>query len=120
MKNDYQKSMEALQLAGKSKSAQEAYPRSVRQLVDFFEKTPDKLFEEDLKAYFLHHRNIDKWTPSTMRIAHTGIKFFFTNILKHDRHLLNYLNSKIRVKSSFLTQGVSGITIIDGAMIRIN
>ncbi len=94
MKDYHQKSMEALQLAGKSPSTQEAYTRSVRQLVDFFEKTPDKLFEEDLKDYFLHRKNEDKWSPSTMRIAHTGIKFFFTNVLKHDWHLFNYLNAQ--------------------------
>ncbi|MFC1886736.1 tyrosine-type recombinase/integrase, partial [Thermodesulfobacteriota bacterium] len=92
MKDYHQKSMEALQLAGKSPSTQEAYTRSVRQLVDFFEKTPDKIFEDDLKEYFLHRRNKDKWSPSTMRIAHTGIKFFFSNVLKHDWHLFNYLN----------------------------
>jgi hypothetical protein len=39
MKDYYQKSMRALQLAGMSESTQECYTRSVRQLVDFYQKT---------------------------------------------------------------------------------
>ena len=43
MKDYYEKSMKALQLNGMSNSTQKAYTRSVRQLVEFFGKTPDKI-----------------------------------------------------------------------------
>ena len=45
MKDYYQKSMRALQLAGMSKRTQECYTRSVRMLVDFYGKTPDLINE---------------------------------------------------------------------------
>ena len=41
MQDYYEKSMRALQLAGKGESTQVAYTRAVRQLVDHHGKTPD-------------------------------------------------------------------------------
>jgi len=38
MKDYYQKSMRALQLAGMSERTQQSYTRAVRQLVDFYKK----------------------------------------------------------------------------------
>ena len=69
MKDYYQQSMRALQLAGMSESTQECYTRSVRQLVEYYSKTPDKISEEQLQDYFLHRRNVDKWSAATLRIC---------------------------------------------------
>ncbi len=60
MKNYYDQSMRALQLAGMSKRTQQCYTRSVRMLVDFYNKTPDQLTEVQLQDYFLHRKNKDK------------------------------------------------------------
>ena len=94
MTDYFNQSMEALQLAGMSKGTQETYTRTIRQLVEFCSKTPDEITEQDLKEYFLHRTNVDKWSPSTLRIAHSGIKFFFINVLKRDWHVFTYLNAK--------------------------
>ncbi|MFX0202765.1 MAG: phage integrase N-terminal SAM-like domain-containing protein [Candidatus Hodarchaeota archaeon] len=53
MKDYYQSSMRALQLAGMSERIQECYTRVVRQLVDFYNKTPDQITESELEDYFL-------------------------------------------------------------------
>ena len=89
----YEKSMRALQLAGKGESTQVAYTRAVRQLVDHHGKAPDKITEEDVESYFLHRLSVDKWSASTMRIAHCGIRFFFVNVLKRDWHLFTYMKA---------------------------
>ena len=94
MKDYYQKSMKALQLAGMSERTQECYTRSIRMIVDFYGKTPDKITETELENYFLHRRNVDKWSPATMRICYSGIKFFFINVLKRDWHLLSLVHAK--------------------------
>ena len=50
MMNDYyQKSMRALQLAGMSERTQQWYTRSVRMLVDFYNKPPDQIYEQELQ-----------------------------------------------------------------------
>jgi integrase/recombinase XerD len=94
MNDYYQQSMRALQLAGMSGRTQECYTRSVRQLVDFYGKTPEKITEQELQNYFLHRKNNDKWSPATMRICYAGIKFFFINVLKRDWHTLKLIYAK--------------------------
>ena len=94
MKDYFERSMKALQLAGMSARTQEAYTRSVRKLVDFYGKTPDQLSEPELEEYFLHRGNVDKWSSATLRIAYSGVKFFFVNVLQRDWHIFTYLKSK--------------------------
>jgi site-specific recombinase XerD len=94
MKDYYQQSIKALQLAGMSERTQHCYTRSVRQLVDFYNISPKKITEQQVQDYFLHRRNKDKWSAATLRIAQSGIKFFFTNVLKRKWHTFSYLNAK--------------------------
>ena len=94
MKDYYQKSINALQLAGMSGRTQECYTRSVLKLVNFYNKTPDLISEKELEDYFLHRRNVDQWAPATLRIAYSGIKFFLINVFKKDWHIFIYLNAK--------------------------
>jgi hypothetical protein len=94
MKDYYQKSMRALQLAGMSTRTQECYSRSVRMLADFYKKIPDKISEAQLQDYFLHRRNTDKWSAATLRICYSGIKFFFLNVLQRDWHTLELIHAK--------------------------
>jgi integrase/recombinase XerD len=76
MENWYEKSIKALQLNGMAERTQEGYTRAVRMLVEHFDKTPDLITEEELQEYFLHRKNVCKWSPNTMRICYSGIKFF--------------------------------------------
>lgn len=94
MDDYYQQSIKALQLAGMSESTQECYTRSVRKLVDFYGIPPTMITEQQIQDYFLHRRNESKWTAATLRIAQSGIKFFFINVLKRDWHTFSYLNAK--------------------------
>jgi integrase len=95
MSQDYfEQSMRALQLAGMSERTQEAYTRAVRLLVDFYGKTPEQITEPELEEYFLRRRNVDKWSSATLRIAYSGVKFFFEKVLKREWHIFTYLRSK--------------------------
>ena len=66
----YERSTKALQLAGLADSSGVAYTRMVRQLVDFYGKTPDLVSEEELQDYLLHCRNENKWSAATLRICY--------------------------------------------------
>lgn len=77
-----------------SERTQEAYTRSVRMLVEFYGKPPEQITEVELEEYFLHRRNVDNWSASTLRIAYCGVRFFFTHVLARDWHLYTYLNAK--------------------------
>ena len=91
----YQKSMNALSLNGKGERTQEAYTRALRMLVEFYgNKLPEEITEQELEAYFLHRKNMDHWSPKTMRICYCGIRFYFTNVLQRNWQLFNILRAK--------------------------
>jgi len=94
MEDWYQQSMRSLQLAGMSGPTQKGYTRSVRMLVEFYSKTPDLITEQELQDYFLHRKNISKWSSATMRICYSGIKFFFINVLRRNWHTLEFIRAK--------------------------
>src|SRR6266849_6467727 len=90
----YQRSINALQLNGKGERTQEAYTRAVRMLSAFYSKPPDEIAETELEAYFLRRRNVDHWSPNTMRICYCGIRFFFVHVLQRNWHLFEILRAK--------------------------
>jgi site-specific recombinase XerD len=73
--------IETLQLRGMSERTQQAYVRAVRQLADHYHKSPDLVTEEELRQYFLHIKNVKKYSRASSTIALCGIKFFFEKTL---------------------------------------
>ena len=76
--------IEDMQLRGLSEITKKTYVRTVRQLAEHYQKSPDQITEEELREYFLHLIKVKKVAPSTFRIALCGIKFFYEHTLhKH-------------------------------------
>ena len=90
----HQRSINARQLNGKAERTQEAYTRAVRMLSTFYSKPPEEITEPELEAYFLRRRNVDHWSPNTMRICYGGIRFFFVHVLQRHWHLFDILRAK--------------------------
>lgn len=90
----YEQSLKALQLNGKGERTQEAYTRAVRMLTAFYNTTPDRITEAELQDYFLHRKNVDHWSPNTMRICYCGIRFFFLHVLQRQWHTLDILRAQ--------------------------
>lgn len=86
--------IEDLQLKGMGERTQQMYVRAVRQLSEHYNKSPDKITEEELRDYFLYTKNIKKWARSTSTIAICGIKFFYENSLKRDWTTLSFVRAK--------------------------
>jgi integrase/recombinase XerD len=78
----------AMQVNGMGESTREAYLRSMRMLVEHYDKMSDQITEEELLDYFIYRQNVTAWSPATMRICYSGVKFFFKHVLKRDWHLL--------------------------------
>lgn len=76
--------LQDLQLAGLSERTQEAYLRAVRKLAAHFRRPPDQLTESQVREYFLFLKNDREFSPSAMKIAHSGIKFFYTHTVVRD------------------------------------
>jgi len=74
--------IEDMQLRGLSESTQVGYVRAVRQLAEFYNRSPDQISEEELRQYFLHLLNERQVAAGTFGVAFQGIKFFFLHTLK--------------------------------------
>ncbi len=90
----YAQCVKTLQLNGKGERTVESYTRAIRMLTEFYNKTPDKINEDELQEYFLHRKNVNQWAPNTMKICYCGIKFFFEHVLHRDWHILTILRAQ--------------------------
>ena len=74
-----QQMIDALQIAGLSEGTQQAYVRAVRQLAQHYDKSPDRLCERQLRQYLLFLKNGKKFAPASLKIAFSGIRFFYAH-----------------------------------------
>ncbi len=89
-----QRMIEDLQLRGMSERTQEMYVRAVRQLAEHYNKSPDKISEEELRCYFLYIKNVKKYSRSASTIALCGIKFFYEQTLKVKWSTLTFVRAQ--------------------------
>lgn len=76
--------IEDLQLAGKCPRTVESYVRYVRQLAEYFGRSPALIEEEDLRQYFLYVKNVKGWRRKTMTGAICAIKFLWEITLRRE------------------------------------
>src|ERR1043165_10089792 len=67
--------LQDMQLHGFSPKTQACYVGAVRGLAKFYNKSPDRVTEEELRSYFLHLTLERKVSRATATIALCGIKF---------------------------------------------
>jgi integrase/recombinase XerD len=80
----FQQMSDDLHLAGLSKRTHDGYLRAVRQLADYCQAAPDAMTEAQLRRYFLHLKNERHFATGSMRVAYSGIKFFYTRTCKRE------------------------------------
>lgn len=79
-----QRMMEDMDMKGFSVKTQMSYIRAVAALSKFYNRSPDKLSDEELRSYFVHLKVKRKLARQTVTIALSGIKFFYVTTLKRD------------------------------------
>jgi integrase/recombinase XerD len=89
-----QRRIAALQLSGKSERTQQPYVREVRLLAQFYRKSPDLISEQELQHSVLHRKNIDRLSPSSLRICYRGIRFFSLHVLERPWKLLDLMRAQ--------------------------
>ena len=79
-----QRMIEDMQLRGLCAKTQESYVRAVRQLAEYYHKSPDRIDEEELRQYLLYLKNDKRASASAFTIALCGIKFFYEHTLQRE------------------------------------
>ena len=75
----YLKLAQDLQLAAMAKRTVYGYVRAVRKLCDHHKKTPDKISQNDVRAFLLHQIVDLEVASGTQSVLLSGIKFFYRN-----------------------------------------
>jgi integrase/recombinase XerD len=73
-----------LKLAGLAEGTQTAYLRAVRQLAAHFRKPPDRITEHELREYLVYLKDEREYSPSSLKIAASGLIFFYTHTVPRD------------------------------------
>ena len=87
-----QRMRQDLQLAGLAEGTQNAYLRAVKQFAAHFRKPPDQISEQEFREYLLYLKNQRHYSPSSLKIAASGILFFFTHTVPRDWPTFNTLS----------------------------
>lgn len=80
----YDRMSEDLHLAGMGERTHEGYLRAVRKLCEFCNRSPDRITEPQLRKYFLYLKNDRKFATGSLRVAYSGIKFFYTRTCRRE------------------------------------
>lgn len=73
-----------LQLAGLAEGTQKAYLRAVSQLAAHFHKPPDQITEHELREYLVYLKEQRAYSPSSLKVAASGLIFFYTHTVPRD------------------------------------
>jgi len=88
------KMIEDMQLRGYAERTQTSYARAVRQLENYWHLPAEEISEQQVRDYFLYCKNEAGWSAATMRIAYSGIKFFYTASLPMEWETIKLLKIK--------------------------
>ena len=104
-----------MQLAGLSERTQESYLRAVRKFAQWLKKSPDEASENDLRRYLLFIKNDQQWEGNSLKVAYSGIKFFYGHTCPQDWPTL----TKLRVPKQLKLPTVLTIPEVDQLMAAI-
>lgn len=90
----YERMSQDLHLGGMAKRTHEGYLRAVRQLADFCKCPPDRITEDQLRKFFLHLKNDKAFASGSLRVAFSGVKFFYTRTCKRNWQTLAQMRIK--------------------------
>lgn len=87
----YQRMSDDLHLTGKAERTRNGYLREVRKLAEYCRRNPDKITEDQVRRYFLHLKNEQQLAYGSLRVALSGVKFFYTVTCKREWDILAML-----------------------------
>ena len=85
----YQRMQDDLHLAGMAQRTIHGYSRAVRQLADFCQQSPDQISEEQVRQWLIHLKVECQFAYGSLRVAFSGIKFFYTRTCRRDWKVLS-------------------------------
>jgi len=92
------KMIEDMVLRGFSENTRMAYVHAVKMLARYYNTSPEKLSQKNIRDFFLHLVSKKKAARSTFMIYLSGIKFFFERTLSRKWEFFQLAKPKRRIK----------------------
>ena len=86
-----QRMIEDMQLRGLAERTQESYVQVVKQLAEYYGKSPEWIDEAELRGYFLYLKNEKGSSGSTITVTLCGLKFLYEKTLKKKWPILEFV-----------------------------
>ena len=86
-----QRMIEDMQLRGLAANTQDAYVRAMKQLAQYYNRSPEEISQEELRQYLLYLKNEKGVSRSTLTVALCAIKFFYQHTLQRPWSLLAFV-----------------------------
>ena len=86
-----QRMVDDMKLRGLSANTQHVYLVAIRQLAKRYHRSPDRITEDELRAYFLYLKDVRKLARSTITVAICAIKFLYERTLGYEWPLFDIL-----------------------------
>ena len=80
-----------LHLTGKADRTRTGYLRAVKKLAEYCQTSPDKITQEQLRHYFLYLKNDLEYAYGSLRVALSGVKFFYSVTCKRSWDIFSML-----------------------------
>lgn len=94
-----QQMIDNMQLRGLSEQTQQAYARAVRQLAEYYTKSPDQISESELRAYLLYLKQEKQIARGAYKVALHGIKFFYRYTCRREWPVLELIKPPRQTKA---------------------
>jgi len=99
-----QKMIRAMDLRNLSDHSQRAYLTAVKGLSKHYQKSPEKITNEQVEDYLLYLKNEKGKAPNSCLVVLSGLRFFYKNVLEKETAIDFSLPKKPRKLPTVLTQ----------------
>lgn len=72
---------EAMTLRGLAANTKDTYTKEVRQLADFYDRSPDRLSYVEIRKYFLHLIKEKRYSSSKIHVSFHALNFLYSKVL---------------------------------------
>ena len=93
-----QRMIDDMKLKGFAPRTQESYVAAVKMLARYSGRSPSELEEEELRDFFLYLHDKRKLSASSIRLYHSGIKFFYEHTLQQPMAVLERVRPSLPKK----------------------
>ncbi len=93
-----QKLIEILTLKGYAARTIDTYVCVVRQLAKHYHRSPDRISDDEIRAYLLHRREVGQYSWSSLNVTINGLRFFYSRVLNRDLGELEAVLPRMRLQ----------------------